>query len=141
MIEETHIRNGELYLRLVCGHAKDLSKERNLRSVSNSGKILGQQPKLLFYLGSSHEKRMQHIFFSTQILINIFLSRRKLKMKLNKPQHQTAGGTLDLYICKTRPFKRKKKECFVFTISRYLCGAIMSSSVKIENFCCYYFVQ
>lgn len=42
LIEEMHIRSGELNPRHLCGHLRDLSKERNVRSMSNSGEALGQ---------------------------------------------------------------------------------------------------
>lgn len=47
LIEEMHIRSGELYLRHLCGHLKDLGKERNVRSMSQVGRPWANSPSFL----------------------------------------------------------------------------------------------
>lgn len=102
-------KKGELCLRDPCVRELDLSKQMKGRSMSRS-KVLGQYHAFIFSLGFSYpeiafQKKMQNAVVSPmQMLINIFLERKNLRMKLKKPQHQIADDALGLYICETGPF-------------------------------------
>ena len=122
LTEEVPVRNGELCWTHLSVHTKGLSEESSEGSMNSSREVLGQQPHFSFYWGSSHHRKRQNIFFM-QLLVSIFLSRKKWRMKWNKPSHQMAEGTRGLSICKTRlslQKTNKQKVCFVSKISRYL---------------------
>ena len=67
-------------------------------------KVLGQYHTFKFYLGFSYpsEKNAKRCFFP-HADDDQYFSRKNLKMKLKKPQHQIADDTLGLHICETGP--------------------------------------